>query len=126
MQPINMIKIYNWDNKHKKRLHVLEADIITIFKKYWFGVSSSKNVFFTSRIPNDRHCACLSIKSLSYWWVKSILRPGYVIMSLEIKETINLIELGIENLSALSHLFYVQSVFFFLSFFCERFDLWLL
>ena len=32
MQPINMIIIYNWDKKLKKRLHVLEADIITIKK----------------------------------------------------------------------------------------------
>ena len=27
MQPINMIMIYYWDKKLKKRLHVLEADI---------------------------------------------------------------------------------------------------
>ena len=32
MQPINMITIYYWDKKIKKRLHVLEADIITIKK----------------------------------------------------------------------------------------------
>ena len=38
MQAINMIMIYYWDKKLKK-LHVLEADIITI-KKYRFDVSS--------------------------------------------------------------------------------------
>ena len=32
MQPLNMIMIYYWDKKLKKRLHVLEADIITIKK----------------------------------------------------------------------------------------------
>ena len=30
MHPINMIMIYNGDKKLKERLHVLEADIITI------------------------------------------------------------------------------------------------
>ena len=32
MQLINMIMIYYWDKKLKKRLHVLEADIIIIKK----------------------------------------------------------------------------------------------
>ena len=45
MQPINMIMIDYWDKKLKKGLHVLEADIITIKKKYWFDVSSSKDAF---------------------------------------------------------------------------------
>ena len=39
----------------KNKLHVLEADIITI-KKHWFDISSSKDAFFTLRVPNDRHC----------------------------------------------------------------------
>ena len=43
MQLINMITIYYWD-KNLKKLHVLEADIITI-KKKWFDVSSSKDAF---------------------------------------------------------------------------------
>ena len=30
MQPIKMIKIYYWDKKLKKKLNVLETDIITI------------------------------------------------------------------------------------------------
>ena len=30
MQPINMIMIYYWDKKPKKRLYVQEANIITI------------------------------------------------------------------------------------------------
>ena len=38
MQPINMIMIYYWDKKLKRRLHVLEADVKTI-KKHWFDVS---------------------------------------------------------------------------------------
>ena len=47
MQPIYMIMIYYWDKKlKKKRLHVLEADIITIENKHWFDVSSSKDAFF--------------------------------------------------------------------------------
>ena len=29
MQPINMIMIYYWDKELKKRLHVLEVDLIT-------------------------------------------------------------------------------------------------
>ena len=33
MQPINMIMIYYWDKKLKKRLHVLEGDILMIKKK---------------------------------------------------------------------------------------------
>ena len=32
MQPINLIMIYYWDKKLKKRLHVLEADLIIITK----------------------------------------------------------------------------------------------
>ena len=45
MQSINMLIIYYWDKKLKKRLHVLEADIIT-FKKNWFDVSNLKDAFF--------------------------------------------------------------------------------
>ena len=52
--------------KLKKRLHILEADIITIKKRHWFDVSSSKDAFFTERVPNDRHYACLGNKSWSY------------------------------------------------------------
>ena len=36
MQPINMIMIYYWDKKLKKRLHVLQTDIITIKKTIYF------------------------------------------------------------------------------------------
>ena len=43
MQPIDMM-IYYRDKKLQKRLHVLEADIMTI-KKYWFDVSRSKDAF---------------------------------------------------------------------------------
>ena len=43
MQPINMVMIYYCDKKLKK-LHVLEADTITI-KKNWFDVSSSNDTF---------------------------------------------------------------------------------
>ena len=76
MQIINMIMIYYWDKKLKKRLHVLEADIITI-KKHWFDVSSSKDAFFNGHVPNDRHCACLSNK-----WVASIhLYMNYYILA---------------------------------------------
>ena len=66
MQPIVIIMIYFWDKKLKKSLHVQEADIITIKKKHWFDVSSSKNPYFTGHLPNDHHCAYLSSKSLSY------------------------------------------------------------
>ena len=59
----NLLMIYYWDKKFKKRLHALEADIITIRKKHWFDVSSSKDVFFTGCVPNDRCCACYSNKS---------------------------------------------------------------
>ena len=47
MQPINMIMIYFWDKKlkKKKKLHVLEANIIIIKKQHWFDVSSSKGAF---------------------------------------------------------------------------------
>ena len=35
--------------------------------------------FFTGCVPNDRYCAYLSNKSLSYQWVASILRhPVYM------------------------------------------------
>ena len=41
-----MIMIYYWDKKlkRKKRLRVLEADIITI-KKHWFDVSRANDAF---------------------------------------------------------------------------------
>ena len=45
MQPIYMIMIYYWDKKLKKRLQVLEADLITIRKNIDFDVSSSKDAF---------------------------------------------------------------------------------
>ena len=38
MQTIHMTMIYYWNKKIKKRLHVLEADLIT--KKYHFDFSS--------------------------------------------------------------------------------------
>ena len=47
-------------------------------KKHWFEVSNSKDAYFTRRVPNDRHCACHTNKSLSYKSVASILRhPVY-------------------------------------------------
>ena len=55
----------------------LGADIITS-KKHWFDVSSLKNAFFTARVPNYHHCACLSNQFLSYKWVASILRHPVV------------------------------------------------
>ena len=55
MLPINMIMVYYWNKKLKKKiLHVLKADIIAILKKHQFDVSSSKDAFFTGRVPNDR------------------------------------------------------------------------
>ena len=50
----------------KKRLHVLEADIRTIKKPIDLMSLAQRMHFFTGRVPNDRHCACLSNKSLSY------------------------------------------------------------
>ena len=49
MQPIYMIMIYYQDKKLKKRLYVLEVDIITM-KKHWFDISSSKDVFQVTSI----------------------------------------------------------------------------
>ena len=49
----------------KKRLHVLDAYVITI-RKHLFDISSTKNGFFTAIISSDRQHACLSNKSLSY------------------------------------------------------------
>ena len=48
--------------KKKKRVHILEADIITIKTNIQtnINVSSSKVAFFIGCIPNDCHCACLS------------------------------------------------------------------
>ena len=63
MQTINMIIIY-YSAKKQKKLHVLEDDIISILKN--IDVSSAKDAFFTGRVPNDRQCACLDNKSLSY------------------------------------------------------------
>ena len=45
MQPINMLMIYYWDKKFKARLHVLEADIITI-KKNIDLMSLTKWIYF--------------------------------------------------------------------------------
>ena len=57
--------MYNKNIKSfKKRLHVMEADIIIILKKHLFDVSSSKDAFFIGRVPNDHHCACLGNKSI--------------------------------------------------------------
>ena len=50
MQAVNMIMIYYWDKKPKKRLDILEADRVTIRKKRGFYVSSSKDTFFTTSL----------------------------------------------------------------------------
>ena len=60
-----MIRIYYWEKKTKKILQVLEADIITI-KKTIDLMSQDQRMLFTGHIPNDRHRAYLSNKSLSY------------------------------------------------------------
>ena len=65
MESSNMIMIYYWDKKLTKRLHVLEADIIKIKKNPSIWYLLLQDAFFTGRVPNDRHCAGLSIK-LSY------------------------------------------------------------
>ena len=53
--PINIIMIYYWDNElKKKRLYILEADIISI-KKDWFDVSCPRMYFFTGCGPYDHH-----------------------------------------------------------------------
>ena len=50
----------------KKWLHVLEDDIITIKKNNIDLMSLAQRMyFFTGSVPNDRHCACFSTKSLS-------------------------------------------------------------
>ena len=50
-----------------------------IIIKTGFDVSSSKDAFFKGRLPNGRHCACLSNKLLSNKRVDSILRhPIYI------------------------------------------------
>ena len=46
MQPMNMIRIYYWEKKLRKRLHVLEADILKqLKKKDWFDVSCWKDEY---------------------------------------------------------------------------------
>ena len=66
MQPIHMIMIYYWDKKLKKRLHILDADIIKFFKNIDLMSLAQSMDFFTECVPNDCHCACLNDKSLSY------------------------------------------------------------
>ena len=56
MQPINMIIIYYSDKKLPKRLHFLEADMITFFFNWRFEVSS-KDTFIRAHVQNDRRCA---------------------------------------------------------------------
>ena len=56
--------IYNWDQKLKKWLHIQYIDII--IKKPKTLSLAQRMHFFTIRVPNDRHCVCLSNKSLSY------------------------------------------------------------
>ena len=63
MQSINMIMINYWDKELKKRLYIVEADIIAS-KEYRPDVL--KNAYYTGHILNDRHCTCLSNNSLSY------------------------------------------------------------
>ena len=50
MEPINMIIIY-YSKKLPKRLHFLEADMVTRFEV------SSKDIFIRAHVPNDRRCA---------------------------------------------------------------------
>ena len=60
MQPINMIICY-WDKKLKKKIARPGSWYNNNFKKHWFD---SKDAFFTGRVSNDRHYACLSNKAL--------------------------------------------------------------
>ena len=61
-----MIMISYWEKKLKKRFHVLETEKIKFNKKHESDAPYWKDAFSTECIPNDRHCACLSNKSLSY------------------------------------------------------------
>ena len=62
-----MIMIYYRDKKDKKkRLHVLEVDIIKIEKNIDLMSPAQKMHFFTGCVTNEHHCTCLSNKSLSY------------------------------------------------------------
>ena len=56
---IHYMIIYFKDKKLKKRLHVLEADMITINKKNIDLMSLALQM----RVQHERHCACLSYKS---------------------------------------------------------------
>ena len=61
IQPITIIIIYYWDKITKKRLHTLEADIITIKKKHWFHDSSSKDAFVLNDVFQVTVVALVSV-----------------------------------------------------------------
>ena len=63
---LSMIRIYFWDKKLKKRSHIMEADMIKIEKNIDLVSLAPKGAFFTGRVLNDDHCACLSNKSFLY------------------------------------------------------------
>ena len=60
MQFINIIMVYYWEKKLKKRLHVLEAYIIRIKKIIDLMSLAQKMHFLQDLFRNDRYCACLS------------------------------------------------------------------
>ena len=60
MKPINMIRIYYWDKKLKKILHVLEADIITI-KEYIDLMSLAQRMHFLPDVFKMTYIALVSV-----------------------------------------------------------------
>ena len=74
MQPINMIMVYYWDKKLKKRLHVLEADRLKIKKNIDLMSLAERMPFFQNMFQMTAIVLVSVKKSLSYKWVASILR----------------------------------------------------
>ena len=65
MQPINMIMIYYWDKKLKKRLHVLKVDIIKI-KNEIYLMSLSQRMHFLSDMLQMTTIALVSVVNHYY------------------------------------------------------------
>ena len=79
-----MIMIYYQDKNLKKKIACPGSLYNNYFKKRIDFMCLAKRCIFKERVTNDRHCACLLNKPLSYKWVASILRHPVIIIKFDL------------------------------------------
>ena len=70
LQPINMIMIYYWDKKLKKRLHILEVDIIIIKKNNIDLMSLAQRMHFLQDVFQMTAIALVSV--INHYYINGL------------------------------------------------------